>query len=173
MMVRMGDSGTRTSCGPTVGRMTGNPGAGAAPWAAAVPAARTSARIMRPPGPVPVRLARLTPRSVATLRASGEALMRPPRERAPPPANAGAVERDGLGLGAAATGAPAAAATGAAAVVGAASSLGADSPSSSSMAMAAPMGTLSPSLTYNLWTIPEAKTFCSMVALSVWISATT
>ena len=55
MMVRMGDSGTRTSCGPTVGRMTGNPGVGAAPWAAAVPAARTSARMMRPPGPVPVR----------------------------------------------------------------------------------------------------------------------
>src|SRR5262249_44684716 len=44
-------------------------------------AASTSRRVTRPPGPVPSMLARLTPLSLATFRANGEAKVRSPEWR--------------------------------------------------------------------------------------------
>ena len=125
----------------------------------AEPVATTSARTMRPAGPLPVRVERSIPKSVATLRASGEALMRVPSS---------------LRVGAAATAAAAGAGAGVAWLMAAAGALAcgageASSPSRS--ARTAPMAALSPSWTRIWLMVPSSKASISMVALSVSTSA--
>ena len=180
MMLRIVEVGTRSSSGPTTGRMAG---VAAAARAGAPPlgADSTSARTMRPPGPVPSRWLKSTPSSSATLRASGEAFTRTPlaaaaraagRRLAPgafgnrlePVVRLLAVSDFSVAFSAAAG-------AGAALASKASKSAGAASPSSSSTAIAPPNGILSPAFTTSLCSTPSKNEVISIVALSVSTSA--
>src|SRR5450432_2752362 len=155
----------------------------------------TSRSTMRPPGPVPWTLRRSMPRSVASLRASGDASTLPVGV-----AGAGAAAR-GAGAGrragaetaafkAAAAGAGAAAGLATGAALGASAlaagllppavralaswtSAAMSSPALPMMAMGVPTGIEAPSATRRLSSTPSSKASKSMVALSVSTSANT
>ena len=150
---------------------------------------------MRPPGPVPVTLRRSMPRSVASLRASGEASTLAPLAGAGAGFAAGAGRGAGAGAALAGAGAGAAAGTGAGFAAGAGAAFGASafaaglappvralasassavvsSPALPMIAMGVPTGMEAPSAMRRLSRTPSSKASKSIVALSVSTSAST
>jgi len=140
--------------------------AGAARPPTSATAASTSALTTRPPGPLPVTVARSMPRSWAMARAIGEAFT-----RASPPAGGvgGRVAAAGLSTsGAISIVAACSAGDGGAGLAGAAATAPAPAPM---IAIGWPIGTVSPSWTRICCSTPSSKASSSMVALSVSISA--
>ena len=121
---------------------------------------------MRPPGPLPTSDARSIPRSLASRRATGEALTRAPGSEPSPTAG---IEGDALELAASAEAATAEAVPASDAAAGAPFA-GASSPSESTCAITAPTGSASPTAATALNT-PAASASYVMFALSVSISA--
>jgi len=164
--LRIAERGTFLPPPTAAGAAAAGAAAGAA-FGAEPAAASTSFLTMRPPGPVPSMPCRSTPRSAATLRASGEDFRRSPSCAL----GAGAVDLAAAGSAGAATGlascaspAPTFAAFGAALA-------GAFSPGSPITPMGSPTGADSPACTMIWVSTPLAKASISMATLSVSISA--
>ena len=138
-------------------------------------ASSTSARIIRPCGPVPVNAAKSTPLSPAMRRASGLAKIRV-RDATAGETGPGTGAATGIGAETGATGSFAGAtraAAGATSAVGSVSEAG-SSPSSARTAITAFTATFwLPSATMNFAIMPSSSASTSIVALSVSISAIT
>ena len=138
---------------------------------------------MRPPGPVPVRFAKLMPRSSAIFRARGDDFTRAPFEAAagrvcfgapggsfrPVAALAAAPRAGASDFASSAFGATLTLAS--AAAMSSSMFAGISSPSSSTTAMGPPSVTLPPGLVMNRASVPSWKHCISIVALSVSTSA--
>ena len=155
---------------------SGEGGATAVFLAAERAAASMSSATMRLPGPVPVMVERSMWRSSASLRASGETLMRAEASGASGAAIGGAkgVGAGRLGMGEAAS-VMATAAAGAGGGVGVVAATGPETLAAMPLRMARmqPMLAFCPSSTRMSVRIPSSKASISMVALSVSISART